>query len=113
MNKLALVFLLLSSCALGTDAKSAQSLVNIHVSATRMVPGGPVSGMFQLLTVTIEGRKYEIESIASVNALLALGDYKAKLVKDEHPITSDSWQVYEIQLPGGKTRKFVIVGESE
>lgn len=61
--------------------------------------------MFQLLTVTIDGRKYEIESIAAANALFALGDYKAKLVKDDHTSAYDSWQVYEILLPGGKTRK--------
>jgi hypothetical protein len=44
---------------------------------------------------------------------LALGDYKAKLVKDEHESAYDSYQVYEFLLPDKKTRKFVVVGQSE
>jgi hypothetical protein len=44
---------------------------------------------------------------------LALGDYKAKLVKDEHKKTYESLQEYEFLLPDKKTRKFSVVGQTE
>ena len=49
----------------------------------------------------------------SLGQLLVLGDYKAKLVKDEHRTTYDSYQVYEFLFPDGKTRKFQVVGQIE
>jgi hypothetical protein len=45
--------------------------------------------------------------------LLALGDYKAKLVKDEHKTTYGSNQVYEFLFPDKKTRQFTVVGQTE
>jgi DNA topoisomerase VI subunit A len=44
---------------------------------------------------------------------LTLGDYKARLVKDEHWGTYDSLQVYELLFPDRKTRKFMLVGQME
>ena len=38
----------------------------------------------QSLTVTIDGKKYELESLGRPNPLPMLGDYKARLVKDQH-----------------------------
>ena len=38
----------------------------------------------QGLTVTIDGKKYELEFLGRPNALQMLGDYKARLVKDQH-----------------------------
>ena len=47
MNKLALALLpLLSSFAVATNPKSAGDIVNIHVSTTRIVPGGPSPACF-------------------------------------------------------------------
>jgi hypothetical protein len=45
-------------------------------------------------------------------AVIALGDYKARLVTDEHN-AYEFTQVYEFLLPDGKTRKFGVVGTSE
>jgi len=44
---------------------------------------------------------------------LALGDYKAKLVRDEHKTSYESAQVYEFLFPDKKTRRFEVVGQSE
>jgi hypothetical protein len=40
---------------------------------------------------------------------LALGDYKAKVVQDEHKNTYASSQAYEILFPDKKTRQYYVV----
>jgi hypothetical protein len=116
VSKIVLATLLLLFCAFawaGTNPKSADYTVNVHVSASHMVINGRSVAYAQKLNVVIEGKKYELESSAFPNALLALGDYKARLVKDEHSGTYDSFQVYEFLLPGQTARKFMVVGQTE
>ena len=73
----------------------------------------------QMLSVIINGKKYELEGDALKGTreggvtLLALGDYKAKLVLDVHKTTYESSQIYEFLFPDNKTRKFLIVGQTE
>ena len=38
------------------------------------------------------GKKYELESETTANMLLSLGDYKAKIVRDDHKVTYESLQ---------------------
>jgi hypothetical protein len=45
--------------------------------------------------------------------LLVLGDYKAKLVSDEHKKPYFFQQAYEFQYPDGATEKFSVIGESK
>lgn len=89
--------------------------INIHVSTTHMVRERGDSARLQQLDVIIDGKKLQLESESIPNALLSLGDYKAKLVKDEHwrGATYDSYQVYEVMLPDKHTRRFIVVGQSE
>ena len=54
-----------------------------------------------------------MESGFPVNAMLEIGDYKAKLIRDEHHTKYDSLQVYEFLFPDKKTRKFEVVGQTE
>ena len=113
MKHLTVIFLLLCSASCWAAPASDYNL-NLHVSATRMVrePGSLVH--YQSLMVTIEGKKYELESLDRPNALLMLGDYKARLVKDQHWAGPyDSYRVYELLLPDNKKRQFVVVGESQ
>jgi hypothetical protein len=113
MHKLTLsILLLLATISQASDPKTADYTITIHVSATRMVLERNSIASNQELNVVIDGKKYELRS-PSVNALLALGDYKAKLVKDDHRTTYDSYQVYEFLFPDGKTRKFDVVGQFE
>ncbi len=68
----------------------------------------------QRLNVIIGGKKYElVGGPTNPYAVLALGDYMAKLVKDEHKTTYDSYQIYEILFPDHKTHKFAVVGQTE
>ena len=115
MKKIALATLLLSFTAFawaGSNPNPAEYTVNVHVSASRIVSEGPNFG-YQKLNVVIDGKKYELETEGRYNTLLALGDYKAKLVKDEHKATYDSYQIYEFLFPDQKTRKFIVVGQME
>ena len=65
------------------------------------------------MNVVINGKKYELMSGSIKNLVLALGDYKAKLVQDEHKNAYDSLQVYEFLFADKKTRKFEVVGQME
>ncbi len=49
----------------------------------------------------------------TANVLLSLGDYKAKIVRDDHKVTYDSYKIYEFLFPDQKTRKFIVVGQTE
>ena len=116
MRKLAFVImsfsiLLFSAVACAADPNPAEYTINVHVSSSRMVL--ETSLLFsQELDVVIEGKRYELLA-ANANALLALGDYKAKLVKDEHRTAYESFQVYEFLFPDKKIRKFTVVGVTE
>jgi hypothetical protein len=103
--------LLFSTVAWAADPNAAEYSINVHVSSSRMVwEGSPA--LSQKLDVMIEGKRYELFA-SNINALLALGDYKAKLVRDEHRTAYDSFQVYEFLFPDKKTRKFTVVGQTE
>jgi hypothetical protein len=111
MKKLAFVVLSFCAVAWAADPNAAEYSINVHVSSSRMVwEGSPA--LSQKLDVIIEGKRYELFA-SNINALLALGDYKAKLVRDEHRTGYDSFQVYEFLLPDKKTRKFTVVGLTE
>jgi hypothetical protein len=114
VKHVAIAFLFLC-CTLVWAAPSASDYdINVHVSATRMTRHGN-SAFYQSLGVIIDGKRYELESLGAPNALLMLGDYKARLAKDQHWAggTYDSWRVYEFLFPDNKKRQFVVVGQSE
>jgi hypothetical protein len=112
MTKLTLaILLLLSTAAWAADPNPADYNITVHVSKSRMVFERDAAT--QLLNVIIAGKKYELRSVPLVNALLAPGDYKARLIRDEHETTYDSYQIYEFLFPDHKARNFTVVGQSE
>jgi hypothetical protein len=109
VKKITVAILLLASVfAWAAEPNPSEYTVNIHVSSSSIADGGR-----QQLSVVIEGKNYTLESEISPYLLLALGDYKAKLVKDEHKTTYDSAQIYEFMFPDKKTRRFTVIGQSE
>jgi hypothetical protein len=64
------------------------------------------------LNVVIDGKKYELRAYG-VNKLLSLGDYKAKIARDERKNGYDSVQFYEFLFPDQKVRRFEVVGQTE
>lgn len=113
MKHLTFVFYLVCSVLCWAAPAASDYNLNVHVSATRMARDSH-SAFYQIVTVTIDAKKYELESLSYPNALLMLGDYKARLVKDEHWAgPHDSYQVYEFLFANNKKRQFVVVGQSE
>jgi hypothetical protein len=102
------VLLLLAALAPAAPAPDVYS-TDVHVISSYFPPF-PAN---QQLNVIIDGKKYELNGPPDGDFLLALGDYKAKLVKDEHKTSYESAQVYEFLFPDKKTRKFEVVGQSE
>jgi hypothetical protein len=45
--------------------------------------------------------------------ILVVGDYKAKLVKDDHETVYESIRVYELRFVDKKTRKFDVIVQTE
>jgi hypothetical protein len=87
--------------------------INVHVTASRTVRHSEDTPPYQYLEVTIEGKKYELESLQAVRGLLLLGDYKARLVAEENAKHYNSLRVYEFQLSDKGTRQFSVVGQLE
>ncbi len=71
-------------------------------------------GSVQQISVLIDGAKYEMESVTALpKGIIALGDYKAKLVKDQQKPTREFNRTYSLMFPDGSTRDFVVTGELE
>jgi len=117
VNKIILVVIMMFSSAYAwpaSDTNPAEYTVNIHVTASRVAIEMPLghAWQYQVLNVVIEGKKYELKC-KSTNGVLALGDYKAKLIHDQHKTAYDSSQTYEFLLPDKKLRQFEVTGQTE
>ena len=85
--------------------------VSVHVNSSYLLPYADTR---LELKVVINGKKYELrEEGGSSGALLAPGDYKARLIKDEHKAPYLSVQIYELLFPDKKVKKFYVSGNSE
>jgi hypothetical protein len=111
--KTAALFVLLLVAALATLAPAAPApdeySITVHVTSSYTLGGGG-----QGLDVVIHAKKYQLGGAPIKGpSILALGDYKAKLIKDEHPTAYESYQEYEFLFPDNKTKKFGVIGQSE
>ena len=93
--------------------KEAQYNINVHVVASRSVMRSEHAPRYQYLNVTIDGKNYELESVRGISGTLRLGDYKARLETDDGKNDHDFYKVYEFQFPDGKTREYLVVGQTE
>jgi hypothetical protein len=73
---LMLLFVSLFVPLAGATSDSADYPITVHVSSSQLYAGS------LQLNVVIEGKKYCLSG--GYGAVLSPGDYKAKLVKDEH-----------------------------
>jgi len=106
--KTAALFVLLLLAALAPAAPAPDEYsINVHVTSSYVLGGA------QGLDVVINAKKYQLGGFPPLRGLLALGDYKAKLIKDKHLTPYESDQEYEFLFPDNKTMKFRVVGHSE
>jgi hypothetical protein len=110
MKKVALVTLILFSTLLWAEMNPDWYPINVHVVSSYYVTSAWTA---QKLSVLIEGKKYELTAEASRAGLLAIGDYKARLTKNEQKTTYESNQEYEFIFPDKTTRKFRVTGQTE
>lgn len=116
MKKLVLTIFLLVPTFFWAVPNPDEYSINVHVTASYfvMVPGAfSGAGAVQKLNVLIDGKKYELSGRESRKGLLTLGDYKARLVLDEHKTSFESRQEYELLMPDKTTKKFYVSGQTE
>ena len=109
------LLLLFSALTWAQTSNTAVYPISVHVSSSEWVAVDTKGFGFQRLVVLIDGRKYKLQAEKATGRipLLALGDYKAKLVEDVHKSSYESIQSYEFRFSDGKTKTFVVVGQTE
>lgn len=101
---------------------SADYILTAHVQTSRIASdcsdvtsGTSVCFWNQHLDVTIDGKKYEmVGNRAKRNVyVLRLGDYKAKVLKEDTSRTYEYNRSYEFLFADGTTGDFQVTGEME
>jgi hypothetical protein len=93
-----------------TEPNPADYTITVHVSACHLSFVSLTA--LQNLDVVINGKAYELQAVSN-DGVLALGDYKAKLVQDVHKTAYESSLTYEFLFPDTKVRKFSVIGQTE
>jgi len=81
--------------------------LTVHVLCSFLVPAG--QSPYRRIAVTLNGKSLEM-STALDGSVLALGDYKARLVKDSSPNAYEIDQTYEFLMPNGGLHTFMLTG---
>jgi hypothetical protein len=119
LARLTLCLLLLPSFAFAGDKKAANPadyplIVHVVASYNRGVGIAPIVDQLQTIDAVIDGKSVELQTPSRTNGVLALGDYKAKLIHTYIPVKNpgayDIDQTYQLLFSDGRTRDFVLVG---
>lgn len=86
---------------------------HIDTACSDVTNGNSFCDWNQRLTVLINGKKYELDSVIKKPDLLRVGDYKSKILKEENIHTYEYFRTYEFLLPDGSTRDYYVASESE
>jgi hypothetical protein len=121
MKRIAIAGLLFLTAVAATKPQEEYS-VKVHVFSSRVFTDPRMDEtpeISQMLGVMIDGRKYDLEGPPIKKpdrksiTLLALGDYRAKLVVDEHDTAYEFARAYEVLLPDNKKVRLFVVAQSE
>jgi hypothetical protein len=106
------VFLLCASVLSFAQKEPAKEYpIKVHVSSSEQQGFGMHEQ--QILRVVIDGKKYQLIALGSRPWALPVGDYQARIIKDQ-PIQGGQYERrYEIIFPDGKTAQYDVGGESE
>ena len=116
MKNIALPVVLLLSVFAWAELDPSDYPITVHVNSAEVLVQTSAFGeglAVQRLRVVINGKKFDLEAQTRGHRLLALGDYKAKLVEDKHTSTYESSQMYELLFPDKTTKKFIVTGQFE
>jgi hypothetical protein len=116
-NAIAILMLATASVAYGEKpaANPADYTIAVHVQRSQLVEQcvSGLCGMVEHMDVVIDGKKFELSEGSYRQDLLRVGDYKAKILKDETTRAYEYLRTYEFVLPDGKTRDYIVVAEEE
>jgi hypothetical protein len=121
---LLVLFLVVPSFALSEKPapSPADYPITVHVQSSRIAldcsdvtSGNSVCFFNQHLNVTIDGKKNELVGNRRTKGVyvLRLGDYKAKVLKEDLSRTYEYQRSYEFLFADGTTCDFQVMGESE
>jgi hypothetical protein len=117
MRKAILALLLLApsiSWAAKPAPNPADYTITVHVQSSRLARSQLLGGItVQQLTVSIDGKKYELEERGFSNDVLRVGDYNAKIVKDQTQRAYEYQRTYEFLFPDGQIRQYSVVSEEQ
>jgi lipoprotein-anchoring transpeptidase ErfK/SrfK len=127
MKRLLLMVALVLTISAGDAAGWASSptdpsayAVNIHVSKSYLefIPAKPINNVVQRLDVRIDGHHLildgaQVASKKNKPWLLPIGDYKARVKKEDTAPNGAYWRTYEILLKDGSTWDGDVVAENE
>jgi hypothetical protein len=88
----------------------------VHVQASRIVylcQSPDLCSLWQQLQVTIDGKKYGLSTNIKSYSILRVGDYNAKVNKDQSKNAYEYDRSYEFLFPDGATRVYEVSGEEQ
>lgn len=113
------IFLMVPALALADKPNPADYTIAVHVQSSRFVDQcssddkGSMCFSILSLSVSIDGKKVELDDQSPSKEVIVPGDYKAKILKEDTSHSYEYSRTYEILFPDGTTRKYNVVGESE
>ncbi len=124
--KKALLFALILIPALAwpekPKANPADFTIDVHVQSSRTMarcnsatPYAGSCGEYQQLSVIIDGKEYELEGnyMPRKAYVLHVGDYKAKVLKEDTSLSYGDRRTYQFIFPDGQTAEYLLTGESD
>jgi len=127
MKKVLVALLLLVPALAWADKPApnpADYTINVHVQSSRLITqcsdvtgGSSVCYQGQQLEVLIDGKKLELQGAfargKSAPGVMRVGEYKAKVVKEDTSRAYEYTRTYEFIFPDGKTLQYEVIGETE
>lgn len=108
VTKAVLVVFLLCSLPVFAQSKDPGYDIQAHIVESHIDSGA------QYLTAVINGSKYELKSANTASkGVVALGDYKAKLIAQQQKPTHEFTKIYNLLFPDGSFRAFLVIGQME
>jgi len=108
-----IALLILLSPFLCAHAKSkpnpADYAITVHVTGSHLIDRGGYT--CESIDTIVDGQRYLMRNInCQQTYVFQLGDYPARIVKEDKIHTYELMRIYEFLLPDGQTRQFQISG---